>query len=98
MKTCTQCNNKFTFIDRLKFLFNGHLKCTHCNADYRSEANIYRGIYIFTILMLNIFIFNYVIILNDFLEQTIVQVLIITITFPLFDLLPNRWQKYKRVN
>ncbi|WP_164488966.1 hypothetical protein [Romboutsia sp. Marseille-P6047] len=42
MKTCTQCNNKFTFIDRLKFLFNGHLKCTHCNADYRSEANIYR--------------------------------------------------------
>ncbi len=97
MKNCTKCKNKFTFLDRLKALFNGHLKCTHCDADYRSKPNIYRGIYIFIMLTLNIVVFNHVIILHHFLTQTTLQILIIIITFPLFDLFPNKWQKYEKI-
>lgn len=98
MKNCSECNYIFTFRDRLKALFIGHLKCKHCNSSYESKVNIYRGIYIFIVLMSNIFIFNHVIILNDFLTKIILQISIIIITFTLFDLLPHRWHKYKKIN
>ncbi|WP_042274492.1 hypothetical protein [[Clostridium] dakarense] len=98
MRNCTQCNNRFTFLDRLKALFNGHLKCTHCNADYEPKINGYRGIYFFVIIMANAFVFNNIIILNDFMLKITLQILTIIITFPLFDLLPHRWHRYEKIN
>ncbi len=98
MKNCTQCNNSFSFYDRLKAIINGYLKCSHCNAIYEPKRNGYRGIYIFTILIANIFVFNHIIILNDFMLKIKLQILIIMITFPLFDLLPHRFQRYEKIN
>ena len=99
MRNCTQCNNDFTFYDRLKTFFNnGHLKCMHCNADYEPKINGYRGIYFFIIYISNIFVFNNIIILNDFMLKVTLQTLIIIITFPLFDLLPHRWHRYEKIN
>ena len=40
---------------------------------------------IYTILIANIFVFNHIIILNDFMLKIKLQILIIMITFPLFD-------------
>ncbi len=96
----TECNHKFTFYDRLKCILNltEHLKCTKCNSIYKPKANVYRGIYIFTILILNIFVFNNIITLNDFMLKIKLQILIIIVTFPLFDLLPHRWHRYEKIN
>lgn len=99
MKNCTQCNNSFSFYARLKtFINNGDLKCSRCNAIYKSKYNVYRGIYFFIILISNMFVFNNIIILNNFMLKVKLQILIIIISFPLFDLLPHRWQRDEKIN
>ena len=47
MMSCTECNYKFTFYDRLKncFSFSGYLKCPKCNSVYEHKHNIYEVIY-----------------------------------------------------
>lgn len=100
VRNCTECNHKFTFYDRLKCILSlkEHLKCTECNSIYKSKANVYRGIYTFIILISNMFVFNNIIILNDFMLKIKLQILMIIITFPLFDLLPHRWHRYEKIN
>ena len=100
VRNCTECNHKFKFYDRLKYFFSleGHLKCSKCNSIYKSKANVYRGIYIFIITMSNIFVFNNIIILNDFMLKFKLQILILFITIPLFDLLPHRLHRYEKIN
>ncbi|MCC3868271.1 hypothetical protein [Terrisporobacter mayombei] len=98
IKKCTQCNKSFSFYDRLKVFINGHLKCSHCNAIYEPKHNVDRGIYFGIILIANIIIFNHIIVLNNFMLQIKLQILIILITYPLFDLLPNRWQRYEKIS
>ena len=98
IKNCTQCNNSFSFYNRLKALINGYLKCSHCNAIYEPKHNVDRGIYFSIILIANIIVFNHIIILNNFMLQIKLQTLIIMITYPLFDLLPHRWQRYEKIS
>ncbi|SHH43185.1 C1 domain-containing protein [Tepidibacter thalassicus] len=98
IKNCTQCNKKFSFYNRLKVLINGYLKCSHCNAIYEPKHNVYRGIYFGIIFIATIIVFNHIIILNNFMLQIKLQTLIIIITYPLFDLLPHRWQRYEKIN
>lgn len=98
IKKCTQCNKNFSFYDRLKVFINGHLKCSYCNAIYEPKHNVDRGIYFGIILIANIILFNHIIILNNFMLQIKLQILIILITYPLFDLIPNRWQRYEKIS
>ena len=97
MKNCIQCSNSFSFYDRLKSI-NGNLKCSYCNAIYKSKPNVDRGIYYGIIFIAIIIVFNHIIILNNFMLQIKLQILTIIITYPLFDLIPNRWQKYEKIN
>jgi uncharacterized protein (DUF983 family) len=98
IKNCTQCNKVFSFHNRLKVLINGYLKCSHCNAIYEPKHNVDRGIYFGIIFIANIIVFNHIIILNNFMLQIKWQTLMIMITYPLFDLLPHRWQRYERIS
>ena len=97
MKKCIQCNNSFSFYDRLKSI-NGNLKCSHCNAIYKSKPNVDRGIYYSIIFIAVIIVFNHIVILDDFMLQIKLQILTIIIAYPLFDLIPNRWQRYEKIN
>ena len=98
MKKCIQCNNSFSFYDRLKSIINGNLKCSHCNAIYKSKPNVDRGIYYSIIFIAVIIVFNHIVILGDFMLQIKLQILTIIIAYPLFDLIPNRWQRYEKIN
>ena len=98
MKKCIQCNNSFSFYDRLKSIINGNLKCSHCNAIYKSKPNVDRGIYYSIIFIAVIIVFNHTVILGDFMLQIKLQILTIIIAYPLFDLIPNRWQRYEKIN
>ena len=98
IKNCTQCNKRFSFYGRLKVFINGHLKCSHCNAIYEPKHHVERGIYFGIILIANIIVFNHFIILNNFMLQIKLQILTIIITYPLFDLVPNRWQRYEKIS
>lgn len=98
IKNCIQCNKRFSFLNRLKSFTNGNLKCSHCNAVYKPKHNVDRGIYFAIIYIANIIVFNHIIILNNFMLQLKLQILIIFIAYPLFDLLPNRWQRYEKIS
>lgn len=98
IKKCTQCNRSFSFYGRLKVFIDGHLKCSNCNAIYQSKHNVDRGIYFGIIFIANIILFNHIIILNNLMLQIKLQILMIMITYPLFDLIPNRWQRYEKIS
>jgi uncharacterized protein (DUF983 family) len=98
IKNCTQCNKSFSFYNRLKTFINGYLKCSHCNAIYEPKHNVERAIYFGIMFIANIIVFNHIIILNNFMLQIKLQTLIIMITYPLFDLLPHRWQRYEKIS
>jgi uncharacterized protein (DUF983 family) len=98
IKNCTQCNKRFSFYNRLKAFISGYLKCSHCNAIYEPKHNIERGIYVSIMFIANIIIFNHIIILNNFMLQIKLQALMTITTFPLFDLLPHRWQRYEKIS
>jgi CXXC-20-CXXC protein len=98
IKNCTQCNKRFSFYNRLKAFINGHLKCSNCNTIYEPKHNVERGIYVGIMFIANIIIFNHIIILNNFMLQIKLQTLMTITTFPLFDLLPHRWQRYEKIS
>lgn len=98
MNSCTECNHKFTFYDRLKsFLnFRGYLKCPQCNSVYKPKPNIYMGIYDGLVFFTTAIGFDYIT-LSNFKIKILLHIFILFIVLSLFSLLPHRWHKYTRI-
>jgi len=99
MKECMECGYKFTFSDRLKILFNlkGNITCHRCKSVYREKFNFYRGIYYGLVTFISIIIF-FEINLNNHILKWLLCGVINFIILTLFDAIPHRLHKYKKVN
>jgi CXXC-20-CXXC protein len=99
MRNCCQCNYQFAFINRLKATLNlkGYLECPQCKSVFKPTLNIYRGIYYFLVTFIYLRLFNYIVFNNPILKS-ILFIFIIATTLFLFELLPHRWHKYKKIN
>lgn len=103
MKSCTKCNYNFTFSDRLKaFLsLNGHLECPQCYSVYRPKDNMYRGMYYFLVIYICMFLSDKIVLeinLENFILKLVLQIFIMIVSFSLFDVIPNGYQEYKKIN
>lgn len=95
MKNCIECNYKFTMWDRLKSkirLFEC-LQCPNCNSKYKHELTFYRFSYYFLA-----FTMCYNIKLNNWLLECILYVMIATIILTVYDVVPHKWHKYKKIS
>jgi hypothetical protein len=102
MRFCEECNNKFSFLDRLKSIpkDHGELKCRNCNAVYRQKSNIYKGIFgglVFFIYLNNQdYLRSLIRFTDNILIEGIILVFFTVVSSFVFDLIPHRWQKYER--
>lgn len=99
MNNCIECGYKFTFVDRLKIYLNlkGNLTCPQCKSVYRDNFNIYRGIYnglVTSIFMMISFKVN----LSNNVLKFILYTTIYLIILILFDVIPHRLHRYKKIN
>lgn len=99
MKECMECGYKFTFSERLKTLFNlkGNITCQKCKSVYREKFNFYRGIYYGLITFVSMMIF-FEINLNNNRLNWILYGITNFIILSIFDFIPHRLHKYKKVN
>ncbi len=98
MRSCIECNHKFTFQDRLKSIINlkGYLKCPQCNSAYKPKPNIYMGIYTGLVVFITSIGFDYIT-LSNIKIKILLHIFILFIVLSLFYLLPHRWHKYKEL-
>lgn len=95
MLKCSHCNEKFTIQDMLTAYYRGELTCSKCTTVYKQSLNLNRIAY-FLFIYFIVFMFNKLVVLN-FKYKIISSVAIIFIMFPLFDVIPHRWHKHKKV-
>lgn len=97
MSKCIDCGYEFTSKEKAKagFSFSGHLKCPKCNSVYKAEG-IMRSIYYFTVIIAFFIITDIVDILNTFLDYLVAGV-VLTGILMLFDVIPHRWHKYRKI-
>lgn len=98
MKNCMECNHEFTCSDRLKTFKNlsGHLKCPKCNSVYKQTFNVYKFIYYMIVYFAAMMTFQKLTLNNYILKVALYTVIIVSILF-LFDILPHRWHRYKKI-
>lgn len=98
MKNCMECNHKFTCSDRLKTFIDltGHLKCPKCNSVYTQTFNVYKFIYWMLVYFVSTMIFHKVTLNNYILKAALFMIIVVPI-FLLFDILPHRWHRYKKI-
>ena len=98
MKSCTECNHKFTVYDRLKSILNfkGYLKCQQCNSVYKPKPDIYMGIYTGLVVFITSIGFDYIT-LSNFKIKILLHIFILFIVLSLFYISPHRWQEYTRI-
>lgn len=99
MDKCKKCNYSFTFYDRTKSFLDleGLLRCPECRAIYKPKPNMYRAMYYFLVLSTYLFVFNNIIFQN-FISKLVLQLSAMILTFSMFDVLPHRWHKYRKIN
>lgn len=99
MKNCIECGYKFTFVDRLKIYLNlkGNLTCPQCKSVYRDNFNIYRGVYYGLVTFISMMIFFEVNLSNAVLKYILYMTIYLTILI-LFDVIPHRMHRYKKVD
>lgn len=97
MIKCIECGYEFTNMEKAKagFSFRGHLKCPKCKSVYKAEG-IIRSIYYFTVILTFFIITDRVDLLNTFLDYVLAGVVLAGILI-LFDIIPHRWQKYRKI-
>lgn len=99
MKNCMECGYNFTFSDRLKMTFNlrGNLTCPECKSVYRDDFNFYRGIYYGLVNFVLMMIF-FEIKLSNLTLKIVLYITIYFIILILFELVPHRLHRYKKVD
>lgn len=102
MRNCVECNYHFTFMDRLKILITGKLNCKKCNTTYKIKNNIYRIIYFLFIYLLIIFIApifaSYEGIDLRWHYRVLISIFITIFLVIIYDLIPHKFQKYKKLS
>lgn len=97
MRKCIDCNYRFTSKEKAKsgLTFRGHLKCPNCDSVYKADG-IIRSTYYSIVILTFFLVKDRVDFLNTFLEYLCGGVVLAGILL-LFDVIPHRWQKYKKI-
>lgn len=97
MSRCIKCGYEFTIKEKAKvgLTFSGNLKCPNCNSVYKADGAI-RKIYYFIVMLAFFLVEGRFDFLNTFLEYLCGGIVLSGILI-LFDVIPHRWQKYRKI-
>ena len=99
MKNCIECTHKITFYERFKSIINpkGYLKCSKCGSIYKPTLNVYRNLYTFLVFFIGFIINSNINLKNHILRFALYMIIVFPILI-LFDILPNKWNEYTKIN
>lgn len=97
MSRCIECGYEFSNKEKRKaaLTFSGNLKCSNCNSVYKADGVI-RRTYFFIVILTFFLVEDRFDFLNTFLEYLCGGAILAGILI-LFDVIPHRWQKYRKI-
>lgn len=97
MSSCIECGYEFTNKEKIKagLTFSGDLRCPSCDSVYKADG-IIRRTYYFIVILIFFLVEDRFDFLNKFLEYLCGGAVLAGILL-LFDVIPHRWQKYRKI-